>query len=274
MRIKVKCGHDTHERLDEGKKLKEKKNTRNSPRRILEIVEAICLNPEAATAARLSQTLEIPAPTIYRWLDALSEERFIAPTASGHYVPGERFRDLILNSLQYEPSVTERRSILRDLSEQLNETVSLSIPHGTKLIYFDRLESHWPFQVNLKVGAPLPLHCCASGKVYLSTMKPKAALGIFDRIQEKKSARNTITSTSAFEEELERVRQAGYAIDRGEWFDDMVGAAVPIYGNSGSLIACLSTHALTTRKSIAVLEQEVQLMQVAADKLKACLMEG
>lgn len=247
------------------------KKSRNSPRRILEIVEAICMNPEAATASRLSQSLEIPAPTIYRWLDALSEERFIAATASGHYVPGERFRDLILNSMQYEPGVTERRSLLRSLSEKLNETVSLSIPHGTKLIYFDRLESHWPFQVNLKVGAPLPLHCCASGKLYLSTLKPKAALGIFDRIADKKSARNTITDSKAFADELSSIRKAGYALDKEEWFDDMVGAAVPIYAKSGTLIASLSTHALTTRKTIKNLEEEVPLMLATAEKLKSCL---
>ncbi|MCR9140205.1 MAG: IclR family transcriptional regulator [Alphaproteobacteria bacterium] len=249
----------------------EKKNTRNSPRRILEIIESICLNPEAATAARLSKSLEIPAPTIYRWLDALSEERFIAPTASGHYVPGERFRGLVLNSLQYEPKVTERRSLLRSLSEQLKETVSLSIPQGTKLIYFDRLESHWPFQVNLKVGAPLPLHCCASGKLYLSTLEPDAALGIFKRIANKASARNTITEKSAFAAELEKIRNAGYAIDREEWFDDMVGAAVPIYGETGALIACLSTHSLTTRKSVQDLEEDMPLMVDVAQKLKACL---
>lgn len=249
----------------------EKKNTRNSPRRILEIIEAICLNPEAATAARLSQTLEIPAPTIYRWLDALSEERFIAPTASGHYVPGERFRDLILNSLQYEPKVTERRSLLRSLSDQLKETVSLSIPHGTKLIYFDRLESHWPFQVNLKVGAPLPLHCCASGKLYLSTLEPKAALGIFERIANKSSARNTITTRSAFAAELEKVREVGYALDKEEWFDDMVGAAVPIFCETGALMACLSTHSLTTRKSVEDLERDLPKMLDVAQKLKACL---
>lgn len=249
----------------------EKKNTRNSPRRILEIIEAICTNPEAATAARLSQTLAIPAPTIYRWLDALSEERFIAPTASGHYVPGERFRDLILNSLQYEPKVTERRSLLRSLSEQLNETVSLSIPQGTKLIYFDRLESHWPFQVNLKVGAPLPLHCCASGKLYMATLDSKAAMGIFERISDKKSARNTITAKSAFAAELEQIRTVGYALDKEEWFNDMVGAAVPIYGESGALIACLSTHALTTRKSVEDMEKDMPLMLDVAQKLKACL---
>ena len=249
----------------------EKKSTRNSPRRILEIIEAICTNPEAATATRLSQSLEIPAPTIYRWLDSLSEERFIAPTASGHYVPGERFRDLILNSLQYEPKVTERRSLLRSLSEQLNETVSLSIPHGTKLIYFDRLESHWPFQVNLKVGAPLPLHCCASGKLYLATFEPKAALGVYERISDKKSARNTITNKSTFAAELEQIRNVGYALDKEEWFDDMVGAAVPIYGGSGALIACLSTHALTTRKSVIDLEKEMPLMLEVAQKLKLCM---
>ncbi len=247
------------------------KKPRNSPRRILEIIEAICLNPEAATASRLSQSLEIPAPTIYRWLDALSEERFIAATASGHYVPGERFRDLILNSLQYEPGVTERRSLLRNLSEQLNETVSLSIPHGTKLIYFDRLESHWPFQVNLKVGAPLPLHCCASGKLYLSTLEPEAALGIYERIADKNSTRNTITDPDAFAEELNQIRREGYALDKEEWFDDMIGAAVPIYANSGTLIASLSTHALTTRKSIDDLENEIPLMIDTAEKLKACL---
>ena len=158
------------------------KSTRNSPRRILEIIEAICLIPQSATASSLSQSLNIPAPTIYRWLDTLCEERFIAVHASGHYIPGERFRDMVLSSLKYEPKVTERRSILRALSEVINETVSLSVPHGTKLIYFDRLESHWPFQVILKVGAELPLHCCASGKLYLSTIEPETAIGIFNRI--------------------------------------------------------------------------------------------
>lgn len=249
----------------------EKKNTRNSPRRILEIIEAICLNPEGATAARLSHSLGIPSPTIYRWLDALTEERFIAPTASGHYVPGERFRDLILNSLQYEPNVTERRSLLRSLLEQLNETVSLSIPQGTKLIYFDRLESHWPFQVNLKVGAELPLHCCASGKLYLATLDPNAALGIFERISNKRSARNTITTKAEFLAELDQIRTDGYALDREEWFDDMVGAAVPIYGKTGAMIACLSTHSLTTRKLVEDLEKDIPLMVNVAQKLKTCL---
>ena len=249
-----------------------KKSTRNSPKRILEIMEAICLHPENATAANLSQSLNIPAPTIYRWLDTLSEERFIAVNANGQFVPGNRFRDMILNSLQNEPSVTERRSILHDLSVKLNETVSLSIPQGAKLIYFDRLESHWPFTVNLKIGTALPLHCCASGKLYLSTLEPNAALSIFKRIGNTKSARNTITSTKKFETELKRIRESGYALDNEEWFDDMNGAAVPIMVDNGTLVASLSTHALATRKTMKKLENEIPLMLKAAKNIKNCLL--
>lgn len=249
----------------------ETKTTRNSPRRILEIVEAICLNPKSATASGLSNSLGIPAPTIYRWLDALCEERFIAAHASGYYVPGERFRNLTLNSLRYEPNVTVRRSILRSLSETLQETVNLAVPHGTKLIYFDRLESHWPFQVNLKVGAELPLHCCASGKMYMSTLPIDDAIGIFKRISQKASARNTIVEVAAFKKELIGIRDVGYALDDQEWFDDMVGAAVPIFNECGSLAACLSTHSLVTRKPMQLLRDEIALMKAAAEELRANL---
>jgi DNA-binding IclR family transcriptional regulator len=249
----------------------ETKTTRNSPRRILEIIEAICLNPESATATGLSNTLGIPAPTIYRWLDALCEERFIAAHASGYYIPGERFRNLTLNSLRYEPNVTVRRSILRGLSETLKETVSLAVPHGTKLIYFDRLESHWPFQVNLKVGDELPLHCCASGKMYLSTLPLDDAMGVFGRISQKASARNTIVDAASFKAELSEIRDQGFALDDQEWFDDMVGAAVPIFNEGGSLAACLSTHSLVTRKPVQSLRDEVAVMKAAADELRANL---
>jgi IclR family acetate operon transcriptional repressor len=243
------------------------KTTRNSPKRILEIIEAVCQNPESATAQSLSRKLDIPSPTIYRWLDTLCEENFIAV----HAVPGERFRDMIISSLQYEPKVTERRSILRALSEKLDETVNLSIPHGAKLIYFDRLESHWPFQVNLNVGAELPLHCCASGKLYLSTLEPHLAMDIFNRISQPKSTKNTITSALKFEEEIKMIRQNGYSIDNEEWFDHMIGAAVPILADNGTLIGSLSTHALSTRKSIKVLQKEIPLMLSAVADLKNCL---
>lgn len=245
------------------------KTKRTSPRRILEIVEAICMSPHTATASNLAKSLHIPLPTVYRFLDTLSEVGFIAASPSGSLIPGERLRSIVFNSLQCEPSVTRRRAILMWLSNRLEETISLSIPQGAELVYFDRLESHWPFQINLKIGDSLPLHCCASGKLYLSSFDPEDALGIFRSLRTSRRARNTIVSVRKFTMELSRIRRQGYALDNEEWFDDMVGASVPIRNRQGTLCACLSTHALITRKPLTRLEEQIGDMQRAARDLEA-----
>ena len=245
------------------------KTKRTSPRRILEVMEAICRSPQTATASNLAKSLHIPLPTVYRFLDTLSEDGFIAAGPSGTFMPGGRLRSIVLDCLQHEPRVTQRRAILSRLSKRLEETVSLSIPQGAKLIYFDRLESHWPFQINLKVGDSLPLHCCASGKLYLSSFDLDGAISVFRNLRPDKRSRNTIVSVRKFKTELTRIKRQGFALDNEEWFDDMVGAAVPIRNRQGILCACLSTHALSTRKPLSVLEEQIADMQAAATDLEA-----
>lgn len=69
--------------------------------------------------------------------------------------------------------------------------------------------------------------------------------------------------------ELSRIDSQGYALDNEEWFDDMVGASVPIRNRQGTLCACLSTHALITRKPLSRLEEQIVDMQAAAKDLEA-----
>ena len=242
---------------------------RTSPRRILEVMEAICLSPQTATASNLAKSLHIPLPTVYRFLDTLGEDGFIATGPSGTFMPGDRLRSIVFGCLQHEPEITQRRAILLRLSKRLKETVSLSVPRGVRLVYFDRLESHWPFQINLRVGDSLPLHCCASGKLYLSSFDLEDAITVFKNLRPGKRARNTIVSVRKFKTELCRIKQQGFSLDNEEWFDDMVGASVPIRNRQGALCACLSTHALSTRKPLSILEEQIVDMQAAAKDLEA-----
>ena len=146
-------------------------NSRTSPRRILNILEEVLLDPDNFTAKKISHKLEIPLATVYRHIDTLCEERFLIAGGNKKYIPGQKIRSIILNSLPYEPNFTLRRSYLRKLTTEIKETVSLSVPIGTKLVYFDRIEFHWPMQLNLEAGDHLPLHASASGKLYLSSIK-------------------------------------------------------------------------------------------------------
>jgi len=52
-------------------------NTRTSPKRILNILEEVILDPDNFTAKKVSHKLDIPLPTVYRHLETLCKERFL-----------------------------------------------------------------------------------------------------------------------------------------------------------------------------------------------------
>ena len=246
-------------------------NSRTSPRRILNILEEIIIDPDNFTAKKISHKLKIPLPTIYRHIETLCEEKYLVSSNSKSYLPGPKMRNLILKSLPYEPNFTLRRSYLRKLTNDIEETVSLSIPIGTKLVYFDRIEFHWPMQLNLEAGDHLPLHASASGKLYLSTISEEKVIQIFRNIKTPKNAKNTITDISQFKKELKKIKNQGYAFDDEEWFNGMVGLSVPIFNNNKELCFCLSTHTAKSRKDINDLKKILSIMLSAANNLRKVL---
>ena len=246
-------------------------NLRTSPRRILNILEEILLDPDSFTAKRISHKLNIPLPTVYRHIETLCEEKYLIASNSKKYIPGPKIRNIILHSIPYEPNFTLRRSYLRKLTESIKETVSLSVPIGTKLVYFDRIEFHWPMQLNLEAGDHLPLHSSASGKLYLSSLKKDDALEIFKNIKTPKTAKNTIIDISQFKRELNKINKQGYAFDDEEWFNGMVGVSVPIFNSNKELCFCLSTHTAKSRKDINDLKKVLTIMLSSANNLKKAL---
>ena len=245
--------------------------SRTSPRRILNIMEEILTDPDNLTAKKISQKLKIPLATVYRQLEILCEERFLIQNVNKTFIPGPKIREIILKSLPYEPNFTLRRSHLRKLTNDIQETVSLSIPIGTKLVYFDRIEFHWPMQLNLEAGDHLPLHASASGKLYLSFLKEQDATDIFKNIKTPKTAKNTIIEISQFKKELRKINSQKYAFDDEEWFNGMVGVSVPIFNKNNELCFCLSTNTAKSRKNIDDLKKILPTMQTAAANLKKVL---
>ncbi len=246
-------------------------SNRTSPRRILNILEEFIVDPDNFTAKKISHKLKIPLATIYRHIETLCEEKYLVASNSKKYLPGPKIRNLILKSLPYEPNFTLRRSYLRKLTNDIEETVSLSIPIGTKLVYFDRIEFHWPMQLNLEAGDHLPLHASASGKLYLSSIEEEKVIQIFKNIKTPKTAKNTITDISQFKKELKKIKNQGYAFDDEEWFDGMVGLSVPIFNYQKELCFCLSTHTAKSRKDINDLKKILSIMLSSANNLKRVL---
>ena len=62
---------------------------------------------------------------------------------------------------------------LIDLNQTCGESVSLSEPDDTDMVYIARFPSHKRFLIHMPVGRRLPMYCAGAGRAYLSAL-PRA----------------------------------------------------------------------------------------------------
>ena len=249
-----------------GKLALTKKGSRTTTLRILEVVEGICESPGDGIA-ELGERLKIPQPTLYKHIDSLVKAGFLARDPARKVTMGVRLRKILFSSLSEEPVTAQRRAIMRDLTNKVQETTSLSVPNGLDLYYFDRVEYNWPVTYKLRIGDKLPITGSASGLLYLSTMEPKVALDIY-RSEVANTTRASRTGEARFLRELETVRKQGFALDDEVFFAGMNGASIPIRDPKGAWVAFLSMHGLKSRKDMKQVRAEVPLMREAAERLE------
>ena len=126
---------------------------------------------------------------------------------------------------------------MRDLLVRTRETVHLSMLDGDEVVYLDKLDSPEPVRAYTQIGGRAPAHCVATGKAMLA-FQPEAVLHGLSLRLTRHSPRTVVTS-AGFLDEMARVRVAGFAVNRGEWRESVCGAAAPIRGPDGSVVAAI-----------------------------------
>jgi len=71
-----------------------------------------------------------------------------------------------------------------------------------------------------------------------------------------RTARNSITDRAALAAEVDIVRETGVAFSREEAIDGVIAVGVPVWGETGQLVAALST-AVPAYRFDATLEEEI-----------------
>jgi DNA-binding IclR family transcriptional regulator len=160
-----------------------------------------------------------------------------------------------------------RRAILEQLTQQIGETCGIAIPKGTEMVYYDRVQSDWPLQLNLQMGSHTPAWCTASGKLYLSSLPKQRRQKIISHLPLQQYARNTIVDAQELETELLSIKSRKISTDNEEFVDGMVGCGVPILDSDNKLCACLFIHAPVLRKSLDQLIGYSDILRAAAAEL-------
>ncbi|MCG8560629.1 MAG: IclR family transcriptional regulator [Hyphomicrobiales bacterium] len=241
----------------------------NSFLRVFRILETVVASKGPQTASEISAAVGLPNPTTHRLCKMLVEQRLLQYELDGkRLLGGPRLFDFAGQIMSASNLDLERRAILEKLVDDIGETCNISVPDGTRMIYADRVEAQWPLRMQLPTGTHVPLHCTASGKLYLSQMEPRALDIVLERLELNKLARRTIVDADRLKAELKRTRERGYSKDNEEFIEGLVAVAVPVRGPRGRFCAGLAVHAPKFRMTMKDVLAQLPRLRAAADQIE------
>lgn len=246
--------------------------TGSSAERSLRLLTHLAAAGRALTLAELATQLGLPKATAHRLCTQLLAGGFIGrDTEGGAFVVGPALRQLALDTLNHDTVRGLRHEVLAALVAQVGETCNLTTLDGASVLYLDRVEAPWPWRLTLAVGEHVPLHCTASGKLFLALMPPAQREQLLAHIGLPRMTDSTLTTVAALHKECAAIAAQGYAVDREEFIAGLIAVAVPVSDAQGLVRAALAVHAPRSRLSEEQALARLPALRAAARRMRALL---
>lgn len=236
--------------------------------RVLQVLQCVARSEQPPRIAQLVDECGLPKATVHRICRLLREEEYLTESLGGKgLVPGPRLVGLAESIFANRTYSAGRHSVLESLARQIGETCNISVPNGTHMRYMDRVETEWPLKVQLPVGTRVPLHCTASGKLYLASLPAARRRRLLQRLPLDRCTQKTIVDIDALEACLREIGRNDIGTDDEEFIEGMIAVSVPLKDRTGRLFATLSCHAPVIRMSLEAAKSHVDKLKTAAGEL-------
>ncbi|AYY13937.1 IclR family transcriptional regulator [Actinobacteria bacterium YIM 96077] len=198
------------------------------------------------TGKGLAKALGLPVPTTHHLLSTLVDEGLLARVDQARYVLGPQV--LVLADAFYRDGSAPEYMIgaLRQLADLTRETSYVAAWRGTEIRMLASIEGQQPLRVDVPSGPYVDAHARATGKALLAFARPETRDSYLKLNPMRPLTSSTITDPDAFDDELGRTRERGYAIDEEEFHAGVSCVSVPVLTGEFA-IAAFSISAPSSR---------------------------
>lgn len=236
--------------------------------RLFSLIEVIASKDQLFSLRELVENTRLPKPTLHRMLQQLEGAGLLQRASDGRrYGTGTRLRRLAENLLLNDIHHGAQRAVLRHLVDEIGETCNLTALTGNEVVYLNRVETAAPLRFYLQAGSRVPVHCSASGKMFLSQMTPAQRHRLLGGTPLDSYTAKTRTDPRAIEKEIKRVQRQGFAIDNEEFLPGLLCIAVLIPSESGRSNLCVAVQAPTIRVTPGTARKFLPALHRAAEAL-------
>ncbi len=206
----------------------------------LDVLEQFNGNVDEIGVTELSKRLKLHKNNVFRLLATLEARGYIEQNKiSENYRLGLRCLQLGQTFIHQMGLLVQSRSILEELTQLTQESAYVAIRKGSAIIPLDFVEPARTVRVVSFLGTVLPAHCTAAGKIHLVfEAEGIAAQTLPERLE--RFTDKTIVDKAALREQMKTIGETGYAVERGEFADDVNAVAVPVRDYTRSLVGTLA----------------------------------
>jgi DNA-binding IclR family transcriptional regulator len=219
----------------------------------------------------VANELGIHKSTAYRLLTTLSDRGLVEQdTATGKYRLG--FGVVLLASTVTADLDVLRcaRSVCERLSEQTQETVTLTVLEGDDaVIIHQTVQKTTALSVDW-TGMHTPLHATAAGKVFLVHMPDDQRRRVLRRPLERFTEK-TIVDPGVLRDHIQAVREDGYGYTVEELEVGLNAVGAPIRSSDGAVVASVSVSGSVFRLPVQSIPETAELVKEAATEISRCL---
>jgi DNA-binding IclR family transcriptional regulator len=178
---------------------------------------------DGATATVISNELDMAYSTVHDHVMTLESLKLLREN-DGTYHLGLRFLDYGIHAKEKHKVAEIARPHIKELADEIPEAVWLFVEEHDSIVGIHKEGSdivtpgEW-------MGKHLPFHCTAGGKAILAHLDEERVDDLLEDQQLDEITDNTITDRAAFKEELDTVREQGYALNNGEAIRNVRGIA-------------------------------------------------
>ena len=200
---------------------------------------------EALNPRDIAGRTAISLPTVYRLTRALEEHGLLKKE-------GERFKlgvALMHLGARAAQGIELRREVmphLEWLSGHTGENAELHVRREEARIPIELAQSSHHLRPFVELGAPLPLHLGAAGKVLLAWL-PESEQATLAAASAARFGAAEALDVEALRERLRKVRMEGWAASDGERSPGVAAIAAPVFGSGGAVEGTLLISAPSVR---------------------------
>lgn len=214
--------------------------------RTIEILEMISQKPEGASLDELCERLELPKTSAYDIVTTLEALDMVQANwgQKKRYTIGLTAYRIGINYTSHLNIMDVMEPELKRFAHEIGKTVFLGVRSDCEVVYICKFEPKNPIITTATVGTRIPMYCTSLGKAILAYSEPEILQQLLKRMDFVKRTERTITDPNQLLEELEQVREQGYALDAREMEEHAECVGAPVFGADGSLVGAVSVSTL------------------------------